>query len=268
MGWSRRDVLKSSGVFLAGALLDNMTSTLRESAAAPVAEKQGAPELPFPYKKIDARAAADIAHPHYYSGACCYGAFESIIGELRKEIGSPYTMIPTALWVVGEGGQAATGTLCGALNGASMAIFLVKGGLDKAKREDAFALIQELFNWYEQTPLPDYKPKAAKFDIVKSLSRSPLCHASVSTWCKTSGFKAFSKERSERCAWITASVVKFTVEMLNSDADAKLKLTHPLSAATKACRSCHDKGGAIENMRGTMDCGGCHFTSRSRHPDI
>jgi hypothetical protein len=89
MAWTRRDVLKGSGIFLAGALVDNLASGLKANAAAPAPDKPGGPDLPFPYKKLDAVTAADNAHPHYYTGACCYGAFESIIGQLRKEVGAP-----------------------------------------------------------------------------------------------------------------------------------------------------------------------------------
>jgi hypothetical protein len=89
----------------------------------------------------------------------------------------------------------------------------------------------------------------------------------VSRWCKATGFKAFSKERSERCGWLTASVAKYTAEMLNAKfVDASFKRAHPLSAAVKECRSCHDKGGSLENSRGMMDCGGCHFTGKLKHP--
>ena len=68
--------------------------------------------------------------------------------------------------------------------------------------------------------------------------------------------KSFSKERSERCAWITAAVAKYTAETLNKYADGAFKMVHPLSSAAQACRSCHDKGSKLENTRSMMDCGG------------
>jgi hypothetical protein len=163
---------------------------------------------------------------------------------------------------------AGVGTLCGALNGAGAAIFLVTGGMDKKLREPAFAIIRELYAWYEQEALPDYKPKRPKFEIVKSVSRSQLCHASVSTWCKVSKFKSFSSQSSERCAWLTASVAKHTVELLNDYAQGTFKPAHALSADVQSCRHCHDQGGALENTRGMMDCGGCHFTPHTKHPKI
>ena len=100
--------------------------------------------------------------------------------------------------------MADVASLCGCLNGAH-AIYLVAGYMDPKKRELPYSIIQEVFQWYEQTALPDYRPKNPKFEIVKSVSRSNLCHVSVSKWCKTAKFKSFSKERSERCAWLTAA---------------------------------------------------------------
>ena len=55
-------------------------------------------------------------------------------------------------------------------------------------------------------------------------------------------------------------------EMLNAKLlDASFMPAHALSAAVKACRGCHDKGGSVEDSRGMMDCGGCHFTGKVKH---
>jgi len=266
MKLSRRGLLKDTGVFLLGATMGGLSSSLPRSVAAVSPDKQEVLETPWPYKKLNPEAVAENAYVGYYNGACCYGVFEAIIGGLRKEIGAPYTMIPTSMMIFGEGGIAGTATICGCLNGAAAAIFLVAGSMEKQKREVAFDLTKELFNWYEQEALPNYKPKNPKFEIVKSVSRSPLCHASVSNWCKAAKFKAFSKERSERCGWLTASVAKYTVELLNKHAEGNFKEIHKLSSKVQSCRSCHDKGGALENTRGMMDCGGCHFRAPAQHP--
>ncbi|MBU4372311.1 MAG: C-GCAxxG-C-C family protein [Proteobacteria bacterium] len=179
---------------------------------------------------------------------------------MQKEIGFPYTMMPLTLFVVGQGGVADVASVCGCLNGAAHAIFLITGGMDKKLREASYAIIQDVFLWSEQTALPDYRPKKPKYEIIKSVSGSNLCHVSVSKWCKASKFKSFSKERSERCGWLTAAVAKYTVEALNKYADGAFKKAYPLSAAAQECRGCHDKGGMLENSRGVTDCGGCHFT--------
>lgn len=225
------------------------------------------PEVPWAYKKLDPVAVAERAYPSYYKGGCCYGAFEGIVGELKTEAGYPYTLIPTEMMIFGEGGAAGTSSLCGALNGAAAAMFLVTGAVDQKKRGEAFEMIRELFNWYEQEALPDYRPKNPKYAIKASVSKSTLCHVSVTKWCKASGFKSFSKERSERCGWLAASTAKYAVELLNKKAGSAFKAVHPLSSQVQSCRSCHDKGGELENSRTTMDCAGCHFTGKvAKHP--
>ena len=262
MNRSRRDALK---MILTGAGAAAFTSVLARDIHA-AKEPDKIPDVPWPYKKLDPVAVAERAYPGYYKGGCSYGAFEGIIGELKKEVGHPYVLIPTEMFVFGEGGVAGTSTLCGALNGAAAAIFLVTGAVEQKKREEAYEIIRELFNWYEQESLPNYRPKEPKLEIKSSVSKSPLCHVSVTRWCKVAGFKSFSKERSERCGWLTASVAKYAVELLNKKADTAFKPAHGLSAQVKSCRSCHDKGGILENARTTMDCSGCHFTGKTKHP--
>lgn len=230
-------------------------------------ESEKIPEVPWNYKKLDPVAVAERAYPGYYKGGCCYGAFEGIVGELKKEAGYPYILVPTEMMIFGEGGVAGTSSLCGALNGAAAAIFLVTGAVEQKKREEAFEIIRELFNWYEQEALPNYRPNNPKFEIKPLVSKSPLCHVSVTRWCKVTGFKSFSKERSERCGWVTASTAKYAIELLNKRDDLAFKPAHALSSQVKTCRSCHDKGGELENSRTTMDCSGCHFTGhKTKHP--
>ena len=230
-------------------------------------ESETIPQVPWTYKRLDPVAVAERAYPGYYKGGCCYGAFEGIVGELKNEAGYPYTLIPTEMMIFGEGGMAGTSSVCGALNGAAAAMFLVTGAVERTKRNEAFEMIRELFNWYEQKALPDYRPKNPKYEVKASVSKSPLCHASVTRWCKASGFKSFSKERDERCGWLAASTAKYAVELLNKKADSAFKPVHLLSSQVQSCRSCHDKGGQLENSRTTMDCGGCHFTGKvAKHP--
>ena len=270
MELSRRNLMKNAGWLTVGTTFGGLSASMAQSAIGAAPETRiDLPDLPWPYAKLDPVAAADAAYAGYYKGACCYGVVEGVLQQLRKEIGFPYTMIPAALFVVGQGGVADTANLCGAQNGASSVIFLVTGGLENKKRDVAYPIIQEVFNWYEQTALPDYRPKTPKFDIRKSVAGSQLCHVSVTKWCKATGFKAFSKERSERCAQLTASVAKYTVETLNKHADGAFRMAHPLASATQTCRSCHDKGSTLENTRGMIECGGCHFTPKtSVHPKL
>ncbi len=257
----RREVLK---MFAAASGAVALTPLLGATAGG-VAE--AIPAVPWPYKKLDPERVAERGYAGYYKGACCYGAFDAIVTSLREEVGFPYTMMPTEMMVFGEGGVAGISSLCGALLGASSAIFLVAGGLEGERRQQAFPIIRELFTWYEQEALPNYRPKDPKFEIKPSIAHSPLCHVSVSRWCRETGFKSFSKERSDRCGWLAASVAKYAVELLNSRASAAFRPVHLLSAQTQACRGCHDQGGSLENSRGLMECAPCHGAeAKAKHP--
>jgi len=256
----RRDLVK---LLAAGAGTAVLTPVIAQNIGATPATDR--PEVPWRYRKLDPVAVAERAYPAYYKGGCCYASFEGIVGELKKEAGHPYTTMPTEMMIFGEGGVAGISSLCGALNGAAAAVFLVAGGFDPKKKDEAFALIRELFAWYDHEALPNYRPVNARYEIKASVSKSPLCHASVTNWCKASGFKSFSPERAERCGWLAASTARHAVELLNRNAASAFKATYRLSTGTQSCRNCHDKGGKLENSRGMMDCGGCHFTGKLEH---
>ncbi len=260
MGISRRNLLFKGGLAAVGTGIAGLALSQATKAIGSGDPQVKIPELPWPYKKLDPLAVAEAAYEGYYKAACGFGAFDSIIEPLRKEVGFPFTVMPSGLFIIGQGGVAETASLCGALHGASGAIFLVSGGFDRKNRDLSYSIIQDLFLWYEQTSLPDYRPKNPRFEIAKTVAGSTLCHVSVSKWCKATKFKAFSKERSDRCGWITAAVAKQAAELLNKYADGPFKATHTLPAAAQSCRKCHDRGSKLENTRGITDCGGCHFT--------
>lgn len=265
---SRRSWLKRAGQMVAASTIGGLAASAPRDAVHATSKSDNRVELPWSYKKLDPSIVGERGYSSYYKGGCCFGAFDAIVAELQRELGAPYTAIPTSMMVYGEGGVAGNSTLCGALNGAAAAMFLATGGLAKERKEPAFALIRELFSWYEQEPLPDFRPAKPKFEIRASVAHVPLCHVSVSAWCKATGSKAFSPERAERCGWLTGSVAKHAVELLNAQADGKLKAAHTLPAAVETCRTCHDQGSALENTRARMECGGCHFTGRREHPKI
>jgi len=263
MTTERRDLVKMIAATAGTAVLAPIAATSVSAATEPAKT----PEVPWHYPKLDPVAVAERAYPAYYKGGCCYASFEGIVGELRKEAGHPYTTMPTEMMIFGEGGVAGVSSLCGALNGAAAAIFLAAGGLDPKKKAEAFAVIRELFAWYDQEALPNYRPVNAKYEIKSSVSRSPLCHASVTNWCKAAGFKSFSPQRADRCGWLAASTAKHAAELLNKNADSEFKAAHRLPVATQSCRKCHDQGGKLEDSRGLMECGGCHFTGKvAQHP--
>ncbi len=182
-----------------------------------------------------------------------YGAFNALIGALKEKVGFPYTVIPPQMVRYGEGGGVGWATLCGTLNGSAAVINLVS--------KDYSQFVNELFGWYTNTTFPMYKPVSPKVDIsATSVSGSPLCHASVTEWCKAANAKSESPERSERCARLTADVAAQTAEMLNTyvASPTEFKASLKLAPSVSQCGACHLKGGTLENARGKMDCVSCH----------
>lgn len=158
----------------------------------------------------------------------------------------------------GGGGIKGWATVCGTLNGAAAAIQLLS--------PDPDPLVNALFEWYEHEHLPTVHPKNAKFPEIRSVAGSPLCHQSIASWTKISDKNAYSPERAERCASLAASAAKQTVILLNNQAAGK-PVVFGLPKQTQGCMSCHEKDGAVENIRTKMDCGGCHAPLIGKHPD-
>lgn len=153
------------------------------------------------------------------------------------------------------------GTICGALNGAAAAINLVSNNWG--------ALIYELNGWYTQTAFPSARSNQMAVNqvfgtikhqgtLVQSVSGSPLCHASVTRWCNTSGFTATSLPRKERCGRLTADVAAKAVEMLNLDRVGLFVPSFLPTVETETCLSCHGSHSVIENVITDMKCTQCH----------
>ena len=254
---SRRKFFADVGKVAAGAALG--TAILGASSRMGIQGRaQEVPSWPWPYQELDPEAVAERAYEAFYEGHCCYGAFEGLIGELREQVGNPYTFIPTKMMEFGKGGAVGWGTLCGALNGASALISLVT--------EDYARVANELIGWYTITPIPTYKPTSPKLEIpdVASISESPLCHVSVTKWCNAAGFGSKSPERKERCARLTAQVAAHAAELLNQIAKNPEEFSGVWAppVSVEECLSCHGPHGAVANVFGKMDCLMCH----ERHP--
>ena len=229
-----------------GCQSSNVVSTPEPKSAA-----QAVQEWPWPYVQLDPQAVAQKAYESYYDGGCMYGTFNAIVGALSGKVGYPYTVIPTQMAKYGEGGAVGWATLCGALNGAAAAMNLVS--------KDFRDVVNELIGWYTKTSFTSFKPASPKVNIqATSVSGSPLCHVSVTEWCKAAGAKAESPERAERCARLTADVSAQAVELLNKYVAGDFKATFALSTSVGECGACHLKGGTLENARGKMDCVECH----------
>ncbi len=252
-------VLGGAGSALLGSFLCGQATAQTAGLAN---GQQTAPDGPWPYVKLDPQAVAERAYKGFLSGHCMYGSFFGIVGELAEEKGAPYNGFPFAMLTIGAGGMADWASLCGALNGSALAISLLSS--------DPKPIVDDLFNWYQSEPLPDYHPvQTPRVEITtRSVAHSILCHASVSRWCAQAKVTSFSLDRDERCAWLTAACAKKTVELLNAQAEGAFKAAYPIPKEVQECRACHDKGSALENTRGKMDCAPCHFNLGTEHPSV
>lgn len=251
----------SMGV-VGGGLLAAGADQVRQVPITANAAVQGFP-WPWPYVKLDPEDVRKRAHRDYYTGGCCYGAFNGLVSALVDAIGQPYSLLPPQMMYFGGGGGAGWGTLCGALNGIGAAMSLM------VDRSNASALIGEMFGWYTTAQFPsdtsnDYAVKKLfylnRMDkvLVQTVSSTPLCHGSVSKWCTESFSKSSSPERAERCARLTGDTAARAVEMLNDYFEGRFKASFKPVNAVSECMSCHDAtyGHVLASTK--MDCRQCH----------
>ncbi len=245
----RRKFLTGFGLLSATALAGGAALTgLRAGAAESQADTF--PAWPWPYSELDPARSAEIGHAAYYEGACCYGGFKAIIANLAEVHGFPYTVFPMDMMRFGSGGVVGWGTICGTLNGAGAAINLV------CPNADATKLIGELMAWYTQTALPIYVP-SGQDATVRSVSDSPLCHASVSKWCAASQQTVSSAARKERCARLVADVGAKATQLLNDYFKQQFVVQYQPAPIVAACMSCHGST-AMDDTLGKMNCTSCH----------
>ncbi len=200
---TRRGFLGFAGAVIATALGMACTQEQRsvETPTPEVVEKEVVKEVakplpppPWKYEELDPDKVAELAYQGYMGKtltgeklpgkACCFGVFYSIVKSLEEKVGSPYReFLPVStIASFGEGGLVGWASLCGALNGAAWAVWLV------LPHEEAKKVIDELYAWYQYEELPKYVPKKAmKAELSPfptSVANSILCHASVTNWCK------------------------------------------------------------------------------------
>lgn len=206
-------------------------------------------------------AVQKVAYEAYHNKgyACGYGVFYSIVGSLAEQYGAPYNQFPFSMLEVFKGGISDWGTICGCLGGAASAYALFWG------RKERDAMVDELFHWYSTTSLPLYKPAEAKINLDKTkptIAESQLCHISVSRWCAANGIGEKSKERSERCARLTADTAGKACEIFNAKIEKgkDWKGTYVAPESVKKCADeCHKKPGSGSDWaKGHMDCKPCH----------
>lgn len=219
---------------------------------------QQAEEDIWQYVQLDPEESAERAYNSYSKGSCMYSTINGIISQLAEIKGEPFASFPTYLFKYGHGGVGGYGTLCGTLNGAAALI-----GLFVRDKNTQNALIADVFRWYEQSSLPTYHPQKAIYDYVpeQSISNSVLCHASNTIWCNTSGYKANSKERKERCSRLTGDVARKLTVVLN-ELSANTYVTGEIcNTEANTCVSCHGSEGKVNNTAAKMNCTSCHTKS-------
>jgi len=237
--FSRREAVLGGAVLAAGAVAMSAVS----SSGIGLLSRADAREttLPWPYEKIDPQEVAKIAYESFYKDLCCYGVSRGIMVPLQKKIGEPYLSQPLYEGLkLGAGGIAEWGTVCGALLGATVITgFIVP--VDAGKQ-----IINELFQWYSDSPFPTYEPERPRAQInVQTVSKSPLCHISVGKWLKSADRAIKSPEQRERCARLTADVAMRTAMLLNEwkDGNFHSALSMPLNSqgipSQRNCTDCH-----------------------------
>jgi len=238
---ARRAFLAQSGLVATGVGVGAVgLNTVNDAKAG---DKENTPSWPWPYKELDVELVRKRGHQYYYKGGCMYGASGGLLSVLREEIGQPYTDFPHDMMRYGGGGIAGWGTVCGSLNGACAMITLIAG-------KSYGKITNELMAWYTTASFPsdaannyaaqhEYLVNEYKTDVVlpTTVSNSPLCHVSVNTWCRETGFASGSKQRAERCARLTGDVAARAAELLNL----------------------HVRGELVTGQFEKSECSGCHF---------
>ncbi len=227
---------------------------------------------PLPYEILDPEHVRKLGHQFYWTGkGCSYGAFKAIFYAMHEKVGEPFTsLLPLCeMMIYGHGGVVGWGTTCGALLGACAAINLF---CDKATTDK---IAHELMGWYTQAVFPSdisnqYAVNGQFYDnrlnqaLPQASCGSALCHVSVTTWCVTSGYKAGSTERKERCGRLTGDVAAKAVELLNAWKSGQFQQTYQPPSVVGSCLACH--GSAYkDNVKSVMTCDQCHKPNWS-HP--
>lgn len=253
----RREMLARLGfgsLFLLGAG-DRTTEAARSQA-----EKPDGADL-WKYAQVEPAKVADMAHEIYPQGACMYAVTRALLTNVAESLRASDFMtamaiesFPFHMMRYGHGGVGAVGSTCGAFNGgaAVMGLFVQ----DAVQRD---AMIRELSLYYENTPLPQYKPKDDKFPSMEAVaSESILCHVSSSHWRAESGAKIFGPRRVDRCRRLSADIAAKAAELLNRYHGDKTCQFAILPEPTKTCFDCHGPQGSQADSIGVSNCATCH----------
>ncbi len=173
---------------------------------------------------------------------------------MAKELGEPFTLIPTEMFAHFSAGIASWGSICGCLSVAASAIGMV------TDQEYQSELTRQLFAWYKEAEHPTYLPPGED-EMPQAIVNSVLCHVSVTKWLNHAGEDSFSGDgRGERCARVTASTAKFAIEKLNELKDGEFETAYSPSAEVGICMDCHGDEGYGPVSHGSDSCLECHDT--------
>lgn len=182
--------------------------------------------FPYQYKRVDPERVAEAAYRGYYRSGCAYGVFTGLVstvagGSENLELGR----FPYVLAAFGNGGLGGNRSLCGAVNGAAMAIAMFHGEEDDEAPGSVIrdSLISELIAWFQGNSLPQFQPSQELIseleshagDIQTCVIDSLLCDEICTSWQNATGFVRDSPERREHCARLTADVAAKVAELLN-----------------------------------------------------
>ncbi len=222
----------------------------------------------------------EYAFNHYFDGGCMHGAATGLMQAFKEAFPDPidgWDLLPYGMYKYGSGGVVGWGTLCGVLNGCMAVLNLV--GLHSA-------LGNNLMGWYTTTLFPTANcegfiaatGQAAIPDKdvrAHTISQSPLCHISISKWCKAAGVSVTdtsltgTKYKDDRCGKICADAAAKTAELINEYAmNGSIAASFTAPAEYKSCLDCHSDR---QDQVGKMDCLGCHVpaevvTVNGQHP--
>lgn len=229
-GFSRRKFLASAATVTAGALVSGGAMV----GLSPLTAKAAAPAIPWAYQPLDIELVRQRAYNNYFVGGCMYASAKALLDSIFEVVGSPWDSIPADMFKFGKGGALSWGTLCGALNGSLAVIELAAGA-------SGDALGHELMGWYGDFPFPSNKLDAIAHypGQIQTVSKSPLCHTSVSIWCDAANATVNSDQKKDRCAKLAGDTAARAAELLNQWKAGTFVATYQPSAEFTRCMTCH-----------------------------